>query len=291
MADGETRIMKHGTTVKKLSPKASASTALTPSQSVYTPTFEEWLAVKQQEEANKTIFGDGRVYTGISVSDGIRDVLGNVYQEAVYEEKDKALLGTWNQILQTPAAYEELKNTYRLHYRKKPNYEPSPNQLLSLLGRAVDQASTAFANEAKVSVSDVLNQYAGIDAYGVPIGGYSGGSGSGGVSRSIEYSNPADMRLLADALAEEMIGRSVTEDEFALMMKRLRREESDSPQVSTRSGNTTVTKAGISQAERQEVLTEILREKPEWQEFQLTSGVLDAMSESIRGSEALDSGI
>lgn len=280
-----------GSTIKRIDDTKVANPAALPGSNIFATTQSQWAALQAMENQPQAIFGDGRVYTGVSTSDAIRNPYGMRFSAPVFEQADQAMFSTWEAITSNPVAYEQLKDVYRLHYRKKPGYEPSPNQLMSLLTRAVNTASTAYANEAKVTVSDVLNQMAGLDAYGLPVGGYGGGSGGGGTASYVTQRNESDVRLIADALAQEMIGRSITEDEFAMMLRKVRRAENNSPRVVTTSGNSQVTKEGISDAERQEVLQEVLREKPEWQQYQMTHGVLDAMSDSIRTTEGLDSGV
>lgn len=132
-----------------------------------------------------------------------------------------------------------------------------------------------------VSPLDLLKE--GQVAY-VGAGGYgSGGSGSGGgTSMSYTQANKADVRVLANAVAEEMIGRRITDKEFDRMLKKVRKEEDKSPTITTRSGKTSRTKEGITDAERQEVLEEVLRENPEWKKYQMDTAALDYTRDFIR---------
>jgi len=96
---------------------------------------------------------------------------------------------------------------------------------------------------------------------------------------------------LADSLAQEMIGRTITDKEFKRMYKRVRKEEMESPRTTRIEGGVQVTETGMTDLERQEVLQEVLREKPEWEQYQMTTGVLDAMNNAIQATGVLDSGI
>jgi hypothetical protein len=108
------------------------------------------------------------------------------------------------------------------------------------------------------------------------------GSGSGGTRYSYTEANEADVRVLANGLAEEMIGRRITEKEFDKLLKRVRKEEGKSPTISRSSGKTTRTETGITNAEREEVLAEVLRENPEWKKYQMDTASLDYTRDFIR---------
>jgi|MDTC01.1.fsa_nt_gb hypothetical protein len=109
-----------------------------------------------------------------------------------------------------------------------------------------------------------------------------GGSGGGGTRYSYTEANEADVRLLANGLAEEMIGRRITEKEFDKLLKRVREEEGESPTISRSSGSTTRTETGITNSEREEVLAEVLRENPEWKKYQMDTASLDYTRDFIR---------
>lgn len=117
-------------------------------------------------------------------------------------------------------------------------------------------------------------------------GGSGSGSGSGGTRYSYTEANEADVRVLANGLAEEMIGRRITEKEFDKLLKRVRKEEGKSPTISRSSGSTTRTETGITNAEREEVLAEVLRENPEWKKYQMDTASLDYTRDFIREQRA-----
>jgi len=117
-------------------------------------------------------------------------------------------------------------------------------------------------------------------------GGSGSGSGSGGTRYSYTEANEADVRVLANGLAEEMIGRRITEKEFEKLLKRVRKEEGESPTISRSSGSTTRTETGITNAEREEVLAEVLRENPEWKKYQMDTASLDYTRDFIREQRA-----
>jgi len=113
-------------------------------------------------------------------------------------------------------------------------------------------------------------------------GGGGSGSGGGGTRYSYTEANDADVRVLANGLAEEMIGRRITEKEFDKLLKRVRKEEGESPTISRSSGKTTRTETGITNSEREEVLAEVLRENPEWKKYQMDTASLDYTRDFIR---------
>ena len=264
------------TNIIRLDENAGSTTPPTPLQSPqYVQTKEQWL----RDQVPDVISGDARVYSGVEYTDYLGKY-GRVSQP-FFENAQKAELMGWMQISQNPAAMDTLANIYRAHYRKPANYIPSQNQLMSLYQRAVGDASTAVANDARVTVSDVLNSYAGMDVYGIPTGSSGGGAGSGPNEFETQR-NEADVRLLANSLAQEMIGRNIDEDEFSRMMRRVRRAESDAPRVVSTKGARQITEEGISDAERQEVLREVLMENPEFETFQGGEGLVDNLDAGAR---------
>ena len=267
------------TKVTKLPSRGGPTPVQTPLQSPqYVQTKAEWEAGQIPD----VIRGDARVYSG-----EVTDYLGKYgrVSQPFFENAQKTELQGWMLISQNPAAMNTLADIYRAHYRKPANYIPSQNQLMSLYQRAVGDASTAVANDARVTVSDVLNSYAGMDVYGIPTGGGGPGAGSG-PSQFETRRNEADVRLLANSLAQEMIGRNIDEDEFSRMMRRVRQAESDAPRVVSSKGARQITEEGISDAERQEVLREVLMENPEFETFQGGEGLIDNLD---AGASALQS--
>ena len=111
-------------------------------------------------------------------------------------------------------------------------------------------------------------------------GGSSGGGGGGskyGTTAQVAYANEEDVRVLANTLAENLIGRNVTDKEFKKIYSQFRKEEGESPTVTTTSPGGSVTQQGVTNAERQEILEEILMETPDFAAYQGGAGMIDRM--------------
>lgn len=110
-------------------------------------------------------------------------------------------------------------------------------------------------------------------------GGSSGGGGRSkyGTTARVAYANEEDVRVLANTLAENLIGRSVTDKEFKKIYSQFRKEEGESPTVTTTSPGGSVTQQGVTNAERQEILEEILMETPDFAAYQGGAGMIDRM--------------
>ncbi len=118
-------------------------------------------------------------------------------------------------------------------------------------------------------------------------GGDSGGSGSRskyGTTAQALYANQADVRVLANTLAENLIGRTVTDKEFKKIYSDFRKEEGNSPTVTTTSPGGSVTQQGVTNAERQEILEELLMETPDFAAYQGGAGMIDTMRDINRES-------
>jgi hypothetical protein len=110
------------------------------------------------------------------------------------------------------------------------------------------------------------------------------GSGSGGGSRygttsSVTHANEADVRALANTVAENMIGRNLSDKEFNKIYGRFRSGEAASPTVTTGSPGGSVTQQGATAQERQDILEEIIMENPEFSTYQGGEGMLDKMTD------------
>lgn len=126
-----------------------------------------------------------------------------------------------------------------------------------------------IAKEKGISPYDLLES--GRRAYRE---GGGGGSGGGGTTRSFSEANEDDVRLLANNLSEEMIGRRIDDKEFARLLSRVRKEEQANPTVTTRSGDTSRTSGGVTTEARNEAMREVLVENPEFKDFQMGEGAL-----------------
>ena len=123
-----------------------------------------------------------------------------------------------------------------------------------------------------------------------------GGSGSGsgsryGTSASVTHANEVDVRVLANTLSENMIGRNLSDKEFSKIYGRFRQGEANSPQVTTTSPGGSVTQQGVTAAERQDILEEILMENPEFSTYQGGEGMLDKMTEINKQARAKSAGL
>ena len=124
----------------------------------------------------------------------------------------------------------------------------------------------------------------------------SGGSGGGGGSRygttsSVTHANEADVRALANTVAENMIGRNLSDKEFDKIYGRFRAGEADSPTVTTTSPGGSVTQQGATAQERQDILEEIIMENPEFSTYQGGEGMLDKMTETNKQVRSENAGL
>ena len=233
-----------------------------------------------------SVYGTNVVSRG-RFSDYIPGAARSRYEQNAYRSVGAAEL-KWFDIVKNPVAMEQLRQVYNVRYRQEADYKPSQSQLQNMYYQAIDQAATPEAVAAGVTTADVLRAFGTYDIFGQEPGG---GTGGGGPTSFVTHANESDVRALADSLAQEMIGRTISDKEFKRMYKRVRKEEMESPRTTRIEGGVQVTETGMTDLERQEVLQEVLREKPEWEQYQMTTGVLDAMNNAIQATGVLDSGI
>jgi len=215
-------------------------------------------------------------------------------QRVIFDQSEQYIGGASSRLVTSTKSIDEAKNYINEVRAKGGGVENNPEYAQLVAGvegyfgvkiksyTSIDAAFNRMVDDVAAeggSIMGALEQ--GRKFRSMP--GFGGsGSGSGGTRYSYTEANEADVRVLANGLAEEMIGRRITEKEFDRLLKRVRKEEGKSPTISRSSGKTTRTETGITNAEREEVLAEVLRENPEWKKYQMDTASLDYTRDFIR---------
>jgi hypothetical protein len=215
-------------------------------------------------------------------------------QRVIFDQSEQYIGGASSRLVTSTKSIDEAKNYINEVRAKGGGVENNPEYAQLVAGvegyfgvkiksyTSIDAAFNRMVDDVAAeggSIMGALEQ--GRKFRSMP--GFGGsGSGSGGTRYSYTEANEADVRVLANGLAEEMIGRRITEKEFEKLLKRVRKEEGKSPTISRSSGKTTRTETGITNAEREEVLAEVLRENPEWKKYQMDTASLDYTRDFIR---------
>lgn len=92
---------------------------------------------------------------------------------------------------------------------------------------------------------------------------------------AVTKSSERDLRMTADAVASEILGRGVSEDEFAKVLAKVRSAEQQEPTVTTRGTGSTVTESGLSAEGRKDIIRDALSKGPEAQEFTQATTMMD----------------
>jgi hypothetical protein len=182
------------------------------------------------------------------------------------------------------------------------NLPAQTREAITNLAKAIDYRKTgaslwreAVASSFETSKSgdarspyDVLNQMAG------SLSGEGGTGGTGGRSggRAAAYTGPvesitvqaeSDVRATADAVAMEMLGRGVSDEEFKRILNRTRKAEQAQPQVDTSSTGRRVTEQGLTAEGRQDIVQNIIAKKPEYEEFQKATTLMSWFDRALQG--------
>lgn len=168
----------------------------------------------------------------------------------------------------------------------------------SVYERYVDSAAAYEAQGLRRTPAELAMQdvNGGVVAFDPSGGGSSGpgGGGRGGYSGPVSQTtlmNEQDVDRTANALALELIGRPLSQQELAKVTKRLRKEEYANPTVTTPQGpGGSVTQSGLSAEGRADVLREVISQNPEYQQFQVDHTVLDTMLATLNKREAMVNG-
>lgn len=111
-----------------------------------------------------------------------------------------------------------------------------------------------------------------------PGGGGSSGGGGGYSGPSYSYSQlgEADLQDLANQIGMTMVGRGVTDDEMAKILKRVRKVEASRPQVTSSNGaGSSTTQQGVTNSDRQDVIENILAKNPQYGDYQKATTMMD----------------
>jgi hypothetical protein len=133
-------------------------------------------------------------------------------------------------------------------------------------------------------------QAAGGDVSGGGTRGRSGGRAAAytGPVESIAVQAESDINATADTIAIELLGRGATKEEKDRIVKRIRKAEMAQPQVTRREGpGRQITQEGLTSQGREDILREVLSKRPEFEQFQLDTTVMDAMNRFVNQKKAV----
>ena len=122
-------------------------------------------------------------------------------------------------------------------------------------------------------------------------GGSSGGSGMAQTSVSYDPLGEGDLKDLANTISMEMLGKGVTEKQWGRILQKVREKEAANPRVTTsQSGvgqTVTSTQPGVSNADRQDVIQNILQKAPQYGDYQKATTLMgffdQALNERLQG--------
>ena len=166
-------------------------------------------------------------------------------------------------------------------------------------------AGSAASTEAgkPMTAFEWLSNYAaqfGADGTGAGGGGSRGGGGGGGAKyipqHDVAYQNAQapDVRAIADGVAQEMLGRVVTDDEMKRILKRVRKYENRNPTVrdsmGSPSGSVSRTKDGATNTGRQQIIENLIAKNPDFMPYQMDHTVYDAMLSVMKQGQEIANG-
>lgn len=110
---------------------------------------------------------------------------------------------------------------------------------------------------------------------GASVGGRGSRGGYSGPTASVTIAAESDVRATADAIAMEMLGRGINDEEYQRILKRTRGAEQTQPQVTTSGTGYSATQQGLTAEGRKDIVQNILAKKPEYEEFQKSTTLMD----------------
>lgn len=92
-----------------------------------------------------------------------------------------------------------------------------------------------------------------------------------------------ELRLTADTLASDILGRAVTDDEFQSVLEKVRKAEQAEPTITQSQTGATTSLQGLTAAGRQDVIRDVLAQGPEAEEFAKATDMMGFFYEWLEG--------
>jgi len=139
-------------------------------------------------------------------------------------------------------------------------------------------------SNASTKRGNPMSTFQWINAYAENLTGKSGGVSGGKYTGPVATRTVAaesDIRETADAVALEMLGRAVTDEEYQRILKRTRKAEQAQPQITQSGTGYSTTEQGLTAQGRQDIVQNILAKKPEYEEFQKATTLMSWFDEAL----------
>ena len=197
--------------------------------------------------------------------------------------------------LTNPGYYDRIVSELRATGLLGPRAN-SESSIDSAYSKLLKAAAGSAAEGVPVTPQQARNIIAGIDQPG----GETGTAGRGRGGRAAAYTGPresvsmaaeTDIIAMAQATAQELLGRAPTQQELDKILRRTRRAEQAQPQVSTQVGpGRTVTQEGLTREGRDAILKQVLMKSPDYAGYQIDSTVMDMFSNILSEGQAVARG-
>lgn len=165
-------------------------------------------------------------------------------------------------------------------------------------GVAGGLANAAAVHQAYAADGGKMNFTQWLDWYSSNSEPAKGPGGRGG--RASAYTGPVesvsvaaetDIIAMAQATAQEILGRTASEQEIEKIIKRTRAAEQAEPTVQTRQGPGRVTtEEGLTKEGRDAILNKVLMNSPDYASYQFDSTVMDMMVNNLRRGQEVARG-
>lgn len=195
--------------------------------------------------------------------------------------------------LTNPGYYDRIVSELRATGLLGPRAN-SESSIDSAYSKLLKAAAGSAAEGVPVTPQQARNIIAGMDQSsgdaGTGTGGRSGGRTAAytGPVESIAVQAESDINATADTIAIELLGRGATKEEKDRIVKRIRKAEMAQPQVTRRKGpGRQITQEGLTSQGREDILREVLSKRPEFEQFQLDTTVMDAMNRFVNQKKAV----
>lgn len=199
----------------------------------------------------------------------LEQLQGNIYAQAA---------------VRSPQYTQVVQNLYNANFisRQQANQPES-------VARAIEYPVKMYQAYAARAGGQAVSFNKWFDWYSSTAGdrGGTGGGGGGGYSgptttTSVTVTDEVTAEALLDNFSRDLLGRGLTPKETDKYLKRFRKAEMESPQVTTTTPGVGTSKSVTeTAANKEEMLRQIISKNPDYQKFQVDTTIMDMLMEDI----------
>lgn len=243
-------------------------------------------------EISLVVSGSDKVYVGESLIGSVdRLAEGRGVVVPRFEDRARVAQEGFAAIMRDPDLYTQMSQAYNMYNGKKLNAPVPPDDLERWFSDAAYDASQRDPKDKVTTLDVIFGRLPSPEVLaGMQMDGAGGAGGYRGPTQTITEMAESDIRKSANAIAIELLGRPVDEQEMGRIVRKMRSAEQEQPTVTTAVPGSTLTQQGLTATGREDILRELISQNPEYEQFQVDTTVLDSMLDFVNRKKQVSGG-